>query len=1077
MKASVAKESCDSKTEQRRLLRPASPPTWMPAQSSASRSLALSAVAPIGSIQRACGCGDAPAIAQDESIKRSGIQPALTISTPGDPSEVEADRVADEVMRMPEESMPAPRVRRLAERSSMNRACASCAAGESEMGALSSVVSHGTSGGGQALDDSTRGFMESRFDRDFGHVRLHTSSAAADAARSINALAYTVGSDIVFAAGGYQPHTNPGRRLLAHELTHSIQQNAPGGPVGSRVQRAPDEDCGDPQVKDKGLNCRGEPRHGRGEMVPTAAGWELRNFDVDKHFLKPEHEDALDDIADTIEAFLKANPGERVNLLGEASTTAGDCYNMRLSRRRTRCVAAALEARGISATALNLNWVGDRHSTMRLAAKPTPTPRDIENPNDRRVTISLSVPMTECSIAARLRSSEVLDFRFGCLTRNKFSVVIANRNASPEIYREFIWEKVAELPDDCEFFPDLDPTVTFNRTLKPARLALSEDAAAPSDFKSPMLQISLSAGAFTDPVSVLEFATDNDLTLVDFWGSWSPASCQSRVAAGQPLATIGLLKPAGPVRCGPMPTPASTKCATPTEEECPKERRQSSASHLKAKVTPVSGLKGKVIDWLTGKVLEGSEVRYLDIGTIKTDDQKNATGDDIWRRYLFISKPVYGPEGCEQRASEESSRGEAKLSDPISLDGVRARPATLTRKADSNAESLWIAGVGKFELFGEKCLPGGTQLLAGTIVEAGGVHCEPLELDAIPAEESCHDECPELRRTCTADTFLFRFGRMAPDRAPPDLRDALQGTGCDAEMARVYIGALSTHPIWRPFFWIQPTKGCPFNVEQTSLSGGGGKLTVGVKPKLKLLPPKIGLAPVFETDGLQLSRENPDDPASPSDFSMNTSVGGMALTGSHTETDWGISGVTRTRYQMATIGSPVSFKGSCDSSDGGLLIPAGAVACGLPPSPAHDPAPVDTCPSDLTTVAKNLAFFMINYGMIDSLHSHPGIVTPLELQGTPVYTTGQIVKEARFIGLTFTSGTTVEPVVVVFDMKVDDVTKIGIRFTVLSEPCTYLSGTTRVPFRLSSAKCEESLKQGQSYWIRSDFSPTPSGTP
>lgn len=85
------------------------------------------------------------------------------------------------------------------------------------------------SGGGQPLDDTTRAFMEPRFSHDFSRVRVHTDEQAARSATSARALAYTVGSDIVFAAGRYAPQTNAGRHLLAHELTHVMQQSA--GPV------------------------------------------------------------------------------------------------------------------------------------------------------------------------------------------------------------------------------------------------------------------------------------------------------------------------------------------------------------------------------------------------------------------------------------------------------------------------------------------------------------------------------------------------------------------------------------------------------------------------------------------------------------------------------------------------------------------------------------------------------------------------------------------------------------------------------------------------------------------------------
>lgn len=77
------------------------------------------------------------------------------------------------------------------------------------------------------LDPATRSDMESRFGLDFSRVRLHTDGRAAASARGLNAQAYTVGSDIVFGAGRYAPHTEAGKKLLAHELTHVAQQSTP----------------------------------------------------------------------------------------------------------------------------------------------------------------------------------------------------------------------------------------------------------------------------------------------------------------------------------------------------------------------------------------------------------------------------------------------------------------------------------------------------------------------------------------------------------------------------------------------------------------------------------------------------------------------------------------------------------------------------------------------------------------------------------------------------------------------------------------------------------------------------------
>jgi hypothetical protein len=91
-------------------------------------------------------------------------------------------------------------------------------------------------GGGRPLPPSERAFFEPRFGRDFGQVRVHTDGRAAEAARSVDALAFTLGRDVVFAPGRYRPGTGPGRRLLAHELTHVTQQDGRAA-AGGLIQR------------------------------------------------------------------------------------------------------------------------------------------------------------------------------------------------------------------------------------------------------------------------------------------------------------------------------------------------------------------------------------------------------------------------------------------------------------------------------------------------------------------------------------------------------------------------------------------------------------------------------------------------------------------------------------------------------------------------------------------------------------------------------------------------------------------------------------------------------------------------
>lgn len=95
--------------------------------------------------------------------------------------------------------------------------------------AVPPIVHEALHSSGQPVDPTTRGFMESRFGRDFSRVRVHTDSRAAESADAVNAFAYTVGQDVVFGAGQYAPGVEAGRRLLAHELAHVAQQQGHTG--------------------------------------------------------------------------------------------------------------------------------------------------------------------------------------------------------------------------------------------------------------------------------------------------------------------------------------------------------------------------------------------------------------------------------------------------------------------------------------------------------------------------------------------------------------------------------------------------------------------------------------------------------------------------------------------------------------------------------------------------------------------------------------------------------------------------------------------------------------------------------
>ncbi|MFZ3167937.1 MAG: DUF4157 domain-containing protein [Candidatus Methanoperedens sp.] len=142
-------------------------------------------------------------------IISGALQAKLKIGLPGDKYEQEADRVAEQVMREEKEKI-------LQAKEASDKIPEVTPKAENNISAIR--------GGGQPLPESIRSFMEPRFNTDLSTVRIHTDSHAHDLARSINAKAFTVGGDIVLGAGHYAPETGSGKRLMAHELTHVMQQ-------------------------------------------------------------------------------------------------------------------------------------------------------------------------------------------------------------------------------------------------------------------------------------------------------------------------------------------------------------------------------------------------------------------------------------------------------------------------------------------------------------------------------------------------------------------------------------------------------------------------------------------------------------------------------------------------------------------------------------------------------------------------------------------------------------------------------------------------------------------------------------
>jgi len=153
---------------------------------------------PMPQVQRACACGGSCANCQKEQSPKQPAPIQRKHTATSDPATLEAPPLVHEVLRSP----------------------------------------------GQPLDQSTRAFMEPRFDRDFSGVRVHTDARAAESAQQVNAQAYTVGHNIVVGAGRFAPETQSGRSLIAHELTHVVQQDGQQDQTRN-LQRRPGQSWGE----------------------------------------------------------------------------------------------------------------------------------------------------------------------------------------------------------------------------------------------------------------------------------------------------------------------------------------------------------------------------------------------------------------------------------------------------------------------------------------------------------------------------------------------------------------------------------------------------------------------------------------------------------------------------------------------------------------------------------------------------------------------------------------------------------------------------------------------------------------
>ena len=189
-------------------------------------------------LQRKCACGSPASALTSECApcqSKGRLQAKLVVGASNDPLEHEADRLAEQVLQMPQ---PKPAdVPGASKGGGLRVSRYFSAASVQGTPEVPPAVRDVMRSPGQALDPTTRSFMEARFAHDFGAIRVHTDGAAATSSQELGARAYTVGRHIAFGAGQFVLGTTLGRRLLAHELAHTIQQGESGANAPA-VQRA-----------------------------------------------------------------------------------------------------------------------------------------------------------------------------------------------------------------------------------------------------------------------------------------------------------------------------------------------------------------------------------------------------------------------------------------------------------------------------------------------------------------------------------------------------------------------------------------------------------------------------------------------------------------------------------------------------------------------------------------------------------------------------------------------------------------------------------------------------------------------
>lgn len=683
-------------------------------------------------------------------------------------------------------------------------------------------------------------------------------------------------------------------------------------------------------------SCSGTPKDGPGLVVSinesTMTAWDLVNFDVAKSFVKVGHRNGLRSkgVVRTFQEHLDSFRGDDsvvFAIVGFASTTGNFSFNQKLSEQRADCVSQVLSEEGLKPLPGDIDIITGfgkvpaelKLGIKKISGKPI-TKKDIENREDRKVRIGIFFKKSKDDCPAEVKTHRSVRFiaKIACASKTTARINIADITASPPIYREFLWVQNAPGVSECHFFNQANRD-DFQFVIPFAGLQLATEepnnVMAPSDFAGRAALRSQDPG-----FAAREVLLNENLFAIRYPGVWHPDDCDVSLKNGRAPDIPGSLIPIGPVQCGPLPAPpeGGEECEIPEQEvECD---RTAGATRFRAHMTRgsinildrVPAHLKTLIQLIAGSITADATIGLIQMGTLDVEE-----GGQINRTLLFVGPDIR--EECGEAGIQPFSIGnEVDTSGKVFRLATRLPliptpfsdfwnlPAQLKIHPASNKDELTIGGgFGTFTFLGPKCDSGKGREISGRIFPLSPVFCGDIELPKIFDEETCEgDECPDSRKICASNRFIFRTGRMALEEIPLIGRQLAETYGCNVAAGYVNVGTRGLDPeIYREFFFVQQTSDCEFSVEQKTMDARS------------LLP-------------MQLAIEKPDETMAPSDFT------GASLLFSSSW--WGIFPQTPMMLDL-----PGQWEKDC-TSPGSMMgaflpWPTGRVACGEVPTPPHTP--------------------------------------------------------------------------------------------------------------------------------------------